>query len=256
MVKFMFAFLLLTTATFAQDPDWLASVPPPAGKAVQAEVEEIDEPEVPAEAPVEVPADVSEGQPTPAPEAQSLIDELLAAAKEARDAAQEAREAAMVANTSVSVVKSFDTLTMDDVNDAIRAALADRPSFTEQEIRAFAKDEIKKYLEAQVRTSSGEVKTIKSNSLQMTVNGYEGTFEVKEGERIIAIDGKPVSNSKMRIQTPQGTVFMASSPDYFLKTDPIPVQAFQAPQTVRFQQSRPLRFFNSGPARCVNGNCN
>lgn len=80
------------------------------------------------------------------------------------------------------------------------AELKSRPAFTEAEIRAFAKDEIEKF-HAQVKLSSGEVKTVKAQSVQATVNGFSGTFEVPPGGVITHINGQPVNRSNGWVRT-------------------------------------------------------
>lgn len=187
-----------------------------------------------------------ESKPAPGVDAaQAMVDELVAAAKDARAAADEARVAATQATVAASDAKKavadlatnapvsspFGGVTIEEVDAAIAKAIADRPAFTESEIREFAKDEIKKHLEAKVKMPDGTVKTVESSTCEVTVNGYEGTFKVPVGGKIVSVDGRPVSSSAS-MQTANGTVYMGRTSDIQMQT--VPMADYSQPQVIRF----------------------
>lgn len=117
------------------------------------------------------------------------------------------------------------------------AELKGRPAFTEAEIRAFAKDEIEKF-HAQVKMPSGEVKTVQASSVQATVAGYSGVFEVPPGGVVTHINGQPVGRSNGWVRTvdrsTNRTVMAAGQvPGYSVRAMPVRsgVRFFAAPRS-------------------------
>lgn len=95
--------------------------------------------------------------------------------------------------------KSFAPVDLTGIERKL-AELQSRPAFTEQEIREFAKDEIKKF-HATVRLPNGESKDIPASDMKVSVNGYAGTFDVPEGGVVTHINGVPVGQSNGWVRT-------------------------------------------------------
>lgn len=141
--------------------------------------------------------------------------------------------------------KSFPPVDLSGIERKL-AELQSRPAFTEEEIREFARDEIKKW-EATVKLPTGETKTVAASDVQVSVNGYAGTFDVPPGAVITAINGVPVGQRNGWTRTVEPTTRRTLSAtgtvqDYTVRAVPAPrgrVRFFAAPQ--------------SGTCRIVNG---
>jgi hypothetical protein len=133
---------------------------------------------------------------------QQLLDELHTVMDEVKAATAAANEAASDARAAANEARALRTSNMTEI-DSILAELKARPSFTEEEIRAFAREEAQK-LVATVKMPDGTSKEVKASEVvpvaenknnTVSVVGYAGTFEVPVGGYITHIDGKPVTRA-------------------------------------------------------------
>jgi hypothetical protein len=154
----------------------------------------------------------------------SIVDEVRALVDRAEAAQILAQEAAelSVANAKLAkeAAESTRTFASSSEIESLRQQLDElrgRPAFTEDEIREFAKDEIKKASEAQVKMPDGSVKTIQADTFEATVAGYSGTFTVPVGGRIVSVDGQPLTQRAIygeSIIASTGHVTMQAAPSF------------------------------------------
>lgn len=241
MVKVIFALLiamLLGACAFAQaEPDWLK-------KDVSKYVDE-----------------TKEGNesvlPVPDPVPTSPLDDLLQRAEDAIKRANDAADMAEKAANKANAVKMPEPVKFDFDTEARLKALEDavsqlqaRKEWTEGEIRTLAKDEAEKVMKATVKSPDGTVREVGASSMQVTVAGYSGTFEVKPGERIVAVNGQPIVQRAVmsqRVIVNDSPMMMQST----LATTPT-VQMQSVPQ-----RQGVVRFWSLPRAnnQCVGGNC-
>jgi hypothetical protein len=206
--------------------------------AAQAEPDWISKIRVPAEV-----VDVTEPADIPV----SPLDDLMQRMEQAIESANSAAASANAAAASVKTTGfDFDSESrIKALEDAV-AELQSRKQWTEGEIRSLAKDEAEKLMKATVRGVDGSVREVGATSMQVSVAGYSGTFEVKPGERIVAVNGQPIVQRaavSYRVHGEPVQAMMATTPSVQLQTMP--------------QQRGVVRFWNlpTRNGQCVGGNC-
>jgi hypothetical protein len=212
MVKYiaMLCLVFACEVSYAQEPDWFSRVPIPTAEDV---VEAPSDSESPTESPD---AGLQQALAANLEQTMRLNDEMQKVVKEAGDA--------------IDRINSFEPVTMDQVRAEIQLALGNRPAFTEDEIREFARDEIKKY-HATVKMPNGSLKTIEADSVEVTVAGESGTFLVPAGGVVVEVNGKPVRGAG-RVVSGGSVQYMGVTEDLQLKT--IPNAIGQAGQRIMF----------------------
>lgn len=153
---------------------------------------------------------------------------------------------------SDTMQESIDDLTRKVSN--LQAEVDDiknRPSFTEEQIRAFAKEEASK-LVATVNMPDGTKKQVASKDVtpvmeHHNVVGYSGSFDVPAGGWISEIDGQPVSRTFS--PAPQQAIRVVGNVLSAARTQAYTIHAArQSEGTVRFF-AKPAQ----GTCRIVNG---
>lgn len=234
MNKLLIAFLVsIPSIAMAQaEPDWFSNLPDPTPEVV------------PDPAIIDAPEKVNEGLTSILAEIRSVsestkdtLNELLNAKDAAISAAKRANEAA---DRAESVVFSTSSPDLSDILARI-TELEARPSFTEAEIRSFAKDEAQKLIEVRVSKSDGTTETRRVTATRsVTLPGYAGTFEVGPGEVVTHVDNRPVSTS---YQT-SPTTFSATTSEFILQSSPTPTRSSRITFFPRLNSSRTCRMVN------------
>lgn len=135
---------------------------------------------------------------------QDLLDELRVVMDDVKKATDAANNAAADAQAAASEARALRLSNTSELEAAIQE-LRSRPAFTEEEIRAFAREEAQK-LVATVKLPDGSTKEVKASDVvpvaeskgnTVSILGYAGTFDVPEGGYITHIDGKPVAATRV-----------------------------------------------------------
>ncbi len=216
MTKFLIALLMVSSVGLCQD--WIS---------------EVSVPVLPESADMPMP-------PSPLESLMQRMEQAIADAKAATEAAK------LV--TASPMKFDFDADARLSALELAVEKLAARKEWTEGEIRTLAKGEAEKLMQATVKTPSGEVREVGASSMQVSVDGYSGTFEVKDGEKIIAVNGQPIVHRAV------------VSERVMVDSQPVVVQSMMATTQSVQMQSVPqrqgvVRFWSMRNQQCVGGNC-
>jgi hypothetical protein len=242
MVRFIIAMAIaftLVSLSYGQGkavPDWIKNLPT---------VEVTPEPEV---TPTPTPAEDYPPSVLPVSPLDGVLEEMQSVIADAKQATKRANDAAEKAEVATKIMRSMqkvgdwqdDADRLTKLEEAV-AELKSRKQWSEDEIRVIAKDEAEKLIKATVKMPDGTTKEVGADSIQVSVNGYSGTFSVPKGGRIVAVDGRPVGGVTMmsNADNPQ-------EPVQFAVTDSVQLQSVPRQQGI-------VRFW-SLPSRAASAN--